>query len=138
MLRDSSQPVSATSFTHHSETPFSDTRDYAILANDWPYGFAPGITHLLVWSRTPIAVDSEKGDVTPESRKMIERFVEHYFVKGLAGCNEHEECEKARNRVLWFKNWVSLQSVRGIDHVHVLVKDAPEDVLARWFERKDL
>lgn len=61
---------------------------------------------------------------------MIEGFVERTFVQPLG--------EDGRERVLWFKNWVSLQSVRGVDHVHVLVKDAPRELLERWVERKDL
>lgn len=44
---------------------------------------------------------------------------------------------EAKSRVMWFKNWVSLQSVRGVDHVHVLVKDAPESLLQQWFNRRD-
>jgi hypothetical protein len=68
--------------------------------------------------------------VTDESRKLIEDFVHDFFVKDLG--------EEGRERVLWFKNWVSLQSVRGVDHVHVLVRDAPEELLARWTERKDV
>ena len=37
---------------------------------------------------------------------------------------------------MWFKNWVSLQSVRGVDHVHVLVRDVPEEVLGGWLVRR--
>ena len=126
------QPITANSFTHHSATPFADKRDYATLLNDWPYGFVPGLTHLLVWSRTPIAVDmSRDGDVTVESKGVIEGFVEGEFVRRLA---EFEGCEVgvARERVIWFKNWVGLQSVRGVDHVHVLVRDVDEKTIERW------
>jgi hypothetical protein len=107
-----------------------------VLANDWPYGFEPGIKHLLVWSRTPIAVDSDRGDVTPESRKLIEAFVGNHFAKQLAS-DEGISLSQAKDRVLWLKNWVSLQSVRGIDHVHVLVKDAPAATLATWLARNE-
>ncbi len=115
-------------FQHHSEIPFEDPRDYAILRNDWPYGFEDGIVHLLAWSKTPIAVDDVRGDVTPESRKIIEDFVDRTFVR---------ELDDGRNRVMWFKNWVSLQSVRGVDHVHILVRDVPDDILERWTKRSD-
>jgi hypothetical protein len=129
-------PIQLTStpptFAHHSEVPFEDPRDYAVLLNDWPYGFVSGIKHILVWTKTPIETDQERGDVTSESRRLIEEFVERSFVKDLGGGKE------ARARVLWFKNWVSLQSVRGVDHVHVLVRDAPEALIEKWTERKDL
>lgn len=124
-------------FSHVSAVPFEDERDFAVLLNDWPYGLAPGILHLLVWSKTPIAVDVERGDVTPESRKLIVEFVERYFV-GAIEAAEGEGGGKGWNKVLWFKNWVSLQSVRGVDHVHVLVRDVPEGLVERWTMRRDL
>lgn len=116
-------------FGNVSSVPFADARDYAVLVNDWPYGLAPGILHLLVWSKTPIPVDSERGDVTPESRRLIVDFVQRYFV---------DEVERGWEQVLWFKNWVSLQSVRGVDHVHVLVRDVPGSVVEGWTRRRDL
>lgn len=66
---------------------------------------------------------------------MIEEFVERVFIRGL---DEWDGGGEGRERVLWFKNWVSLQSVRGVDHVHVLVRDAPKQLLERWTERRDL
>lgn len=116
-------------FAHKSDIPFAERSDYAVLTNDWPYGFDEGIVHMLVWSKTPIAVEDVRGDVTSESRRLIEDFVERYFVCELPGGWE---------QVMWFKNWVSLQSVRGVDHVHVLVKDVSKDMLRRWTDRKDL
>ena len=106
------------------------------MPNDWPYGFEPGIKHILVWSRTPIAVDDTRGDVTSELKRVIEEFVESHFVRALAE-EEGISLVEAKSRVMWFKNWVSLQSVRGVDHVHVLVKDAPESLLQQWFKRRD-
>lgn len=116
------KPLNSHSFAHRSSIPFEDPADYQILVNDWPYGFASGITHLLVWSRTPIAVDAEQGDVTIESRQQIERCVRDFFVKPIAEF-EHISDADAAARVVWFKNWVSLQSVRGVDHIHVLLKE---------------
>ncbi|QIW96083.1 hypothetical protein AMS68_001601 [Peltaster fructicola] len=112
------EPLSATSFSHHSPVPFNDRRDYAVLLNDWPYGFANDISHIVVWSRTPIAVDDNIGDVTIDSRDAIAGFVRHYFGD--------------TSEILWFKNWVKLQSVRGVDHVHVLVKKATSRQLQEW------
>ena len=119
-------------FEFKNAVPFADERDFAILRNDWPYGLAPGIIHLLVWSKTPIPVDAERGDVTAESRRVIVEFVQRYFV------DEVGEEGGGWERVLWFKNWVSLQSVRGVDHVHVLVRDVDEGVVEGWTRRRDL
>ena len=79
-------------------------------------------------------MDDERGDVMAESKRVIEEFVEREFVRALAG-EEGVGVEQARERVMWFKNWVSLQSVRGVDHVHILVRDAPESLLERWLVR---
>ncbi|KAK5109865.1 hypothetical protein LTR62_006472 [Meristemomyces frigidus] len=122
-------------FAHHAATPFADPRDYAILVNDWPYGLEAGIKHLLVWTKMPVPILSSgdegvEGDVTPESRQTIEGFVEQTFMKELG--------DGGSERVMWFKNWSSLQSVRGVDHVHVLIKDAPPELVEKWTRRKDL
>ena len=120
-------------FKHHSSTPFADPRDYAVLVNDWPYGFESGIVHLLVWTKTRIEVDDVRGDVTEDSRRTIEDFVERHFIQEL-----DEVGVKGRENVMWFKNWVSLQSVRGVDHVHVLARHVPNGVLEKWTERRDV
>lgn len=112
-----------------SEVPFENPSDYSVLLNDWPYGFGPGITHIVVWSRTPIPTDSETGDMTPESRKTVSEFVKRLFVSRLGPGGE--------DRVLWFKNWVALQSVRALEHIHVMVKDADDNQLAEWTKRQD-
>ena len=69
-----------------------------------------------MWLKNKVHVD-ESGDLTKEERERIER-----FVRTLGG----------EDIVLWFKNWGTLQSVRGIDHVHVLVRDVDEGVINRW------
>ncbi|KAF3073102.1 N-acetylglucosamine-induced protein 1 [Trichoderma lentiforme] len=111
-------------FTPESQIPFAASSDYKVLLNDWPYGLAPGITHIVVWTRTQIPTDPESGDLTAESRAQVETFVNDYFIKKLGLGGEHQ--------VLWFKNWVALQSVRTLEHFHVLVRDVDDDMLERW------
>lgn len=43
---------------------------------------------------------------------------------GISACSD-----RAKDDVLWFRNWTSLQSVRAIEHVHILVRDAPKDLI---------
>jgi len=111
-------------FTPASTIPFADSSDYKVLINDWPYGTEPGIVHLVVWTRTPIATTPEKGDMTPESRVRIAKFVEEKFVKDLG--------PGGGDKVVWFKNWVALQSVRALEHFHIMVRDIDDDTLERW------
>lgn len=35
-------------------------------------------------------------------------------------------------KVQWFKNTTVLQSVRALEHIHVLVRDVDEEVLRQW------
>lgn len=126
---DISQPEKPPRFEHSNSLPLENRADYAVLENDWPYGVATGIRHFIVWTKMPIPVDDDQGDVTPESRRLIDAFVQNFFVDRL---------DNGRDRVLWFKNWVKLQSVRGVDHVHILLRDAPQDLVDEWTVRKDL
>jgi len=109
-------------FACKSTVPFADPDDFKILRNDWPYGLESDITHLVVWMKNRIATDSVTGDLTPESRSMIEEFVRKTFV------NRHDSNDAASS-VMWFKNWTALQSIRGIDHVHVLVRNMPDSTI---------
>ncbi|KAG5925357.1 hypothetical protein E4U42_004392 [Claviceps africana] len=111
-------------FTPESHIPFAETSDYRVLLNDWPYGLERNIIHFVVWTRTPIPTEDEEGDMTPESRALVAAFATRYFVDALG--------QDGEQRVLCFKNWVALQSVRALEHIHVLVKDVDDDVLERW------
>ncbi|PGH04337.1 hypothetical protein AJ79_07117 [Helicocarpus griseus UAMH5409] len=107
--------------------PFADPNDYKILRNDWPYGVTPDITHLVVWLKNSIPVKAENGDMTDESRALIGDFVSRTFVARL-----EKLFPDAKDRVLWFKNWTALQSVRSVEHVHVLVRGLPNEILVEW------
>jgi hypothetical protein len=109
-----------------NETPFADPADYAIIRNDWTYAVTPGISHIVVWSKKPLPVD-EEGALTTEGRKLVDDFVRREF-RDKAGEKPGEEGSK----VQWFKNTTSLQSVRALEHVHVLVRGVEEDVLKGW------
>lgn len=64
--------------------------------------------------------------MTQTSRKQIEEFVQRRFVDRVAGLEGSEE------KIQWFKNWTALQSVPGLEHVHVLVRDVPEEIIEEW------
>lgn len=117
----------------HDQTPFADPRDYKILRNDWPYGVTPGIVHLCIWVKNYIPVKPENGEVTPESYAMIDSFVKRTFVEPL----EKASIPDAKEKVQWFKNWTALQSVRALEHVHVLLRDVPEEFIVEWTGETD-
>ena len=113
-------------FELKSETPFEDPADYKIIMNDWTYAVTPGIKHIVVWSKKPLPVDRE-GALTTEGRKLVKEFVHREFRQKVG---EEKEGEK----VQWFKNTTNLQSVRSLEHVHVLVRGADEEVLKLWMK----
>ncbi|THC91536.1 hypothetical protein EYZ11_008999 [Aspergillus tanneri] len=115
-------------------TPFASPCDYCIRFNDWPYGVAPGIRHLVVWLKTQLPVQ-EDGNLTAESRARIQTFVSATFVQRLARENHPDAPE---DRVLWFKNWAALQSVSALEHFHVMVRDAREETLREWIGAENM
>ncbi|KAI5301004.1 hypothetical protein KEM56_002044 [Ascosphaera pollenicola] len=107
--------------------PFADERDYKILRNDWPYGFVPGISHMVVWLKNNNLELKEDGDLTDEARKLCDDFVREKFTKRLKPL-----FDDAPGRVLWFKNWAALQSVKALQHIHVMVRDVPQEIITEW------
>jgi hypothetical protein len=113
-------------FAIRNPVPFADREDYRILRNDWPYGNEPGIVHICVWLKTPLPSRADTGMLTEEGHAMVERFVKRTFEEGLGLVG--------RDQVIWFKNSTVLQSIRTIDHVHVLMRGVDDDVLKRILE----
>lgn len=106
---------------------FSSKDLFKLLPNDFPYMFQPNIIHLLVWSkiRLPIypndhtEVSMEKHNdalptMNPEMEKRINDFLDNSLGKKLG--------LKHGDDYVWFINYVSLQSIRAISHIHLLVK----------------
>lgn len=110
-------------FDYEDPVAFQNPHDYQILPNDWPYGLDQGIVHLIVWLKNRLEVEPTRGDLTPKSRAQVDDFIQWKFVKPI------ESILGDTDRVIWFKNWVSLQSVPGIDHVHVLLRGVPQDIV---------
>ncbi|KAL9079413.1 MAG: hypothetical protein Q9157_001712 [Trypethelium eluteriae] len=96
--------------------PFTNSDDYKILYNDWPYGLEQKIVHLVVWTKFDLEDDPATDDLTPKARREIDEFVERTF-----------RSRVPRNQVIWFKNWRSLKSVHAVEHFHVLLYDADKE-----------
>lgn len=111
-------------FDVENAVPFANPSDYEILRNDWGYAFEPGIRHIVVWVKQRLPVDGQ-GALSVEGRAIVERFVEREF---------GERVREGGGGVVWFKNTTDLQSVRSLEHVHVLVRGVGEGVLERWMK----
>ncbi|CAJ0545925.1 Ff.00g093980.m01.CDS01 [Fusarium sp. VM40] len=96
--------------------PFEFEDDYKILWNDAPYGIDPRIVHLVVWTKFVLEEDSATGDLTDEARKEIDDFVTRTF-----------RAHVPEQHVLWFRNWQGLQSVKAVQHLHVMLLNPDPD-----------
>ena len=108
-----------------SNVPFEQAQDYCIRRNDWPYGLTPDITHMVVWLKTPIEVD-EDGDPTSVSKDRIEKFVDRVFRHRIVPNPAYVD------QVKWFKNRTRWQSVRSLEHIHVIVRAVDEALVEEW------
>ncbi|KAH3682375.1 hypothetical protein WICPIJ_006661 [Wickerhamomyces pijperi] len=105
-----------------SDKLFNHPDDIKITMNRFPYNFTSDITHLLVWTKLPIPNDpsSPIGDISPQTRQIIDTFLEKQFVRNHGLPKEN---------ILWFRNWSELQSIKQFSHIHVLIKDLKADKL---------
>lgn len=103
---------------------FMNAADVKIVPNHFPYYFQADVVHLCVWSKLRIEPDasSEKGDISPKTREIIEKYVVKTFVHGLG---------MDRSDLVWFKNWEALQSVKSISHLHVLARGISHEQLQK-------
>lgn len=99
------------------------------MPNDWPYGLEEGIVHIIVWLKNRLEVEPQRGDLTTKSRAQVEAFVRAQFIEPV------KDLTGGTDNVVWFKNWVTLQSVPGIDHVHVLLRNVPQDIIDQSWTR---
>lgn len=107
---------------------FQDASDLKLVQNDFPYYFEPDVVHLCLWSKNRIQSDKNSaiGDLSPETRALIESYVTKLFVDGLG---------VPRDNLVWFRNWEALQSVREISHVHILIKGMTAEQLAKALDQ---
>lgn len=97
-----------------------------VIYNLFPYHFSHDVLHLCVWSKVRIYADenSPEGDISAETRQVISRYVNDQFTVPL---------ELDAEDVCWFKNWTSLQSVKAISHIHVLLRGVLRQVVNELF-----
>ncbi|KAB8202369.1 hypothetical protein BDV34DRAFT_228451 [Aspergillus parasiticus] len=124
-------------FPYRHSVPFADQSDYRILRNDWPYAMSSDMVHLVAWLKMPIPVDAE-GDPTTKSSRLVADFTDRTFAM-------HMTREHTGNNIQWFKNRIKWQSVRALEHIHVILRDlddefvtkltgqGPDDIECKWY-----
>lgn len=126
-------------FSSVAQLPLENEGDFLILRNDWPYGLADDIVHLIVWSKVWIEADAG-GRLTDPAAERVENFVDGRFRKVLGSHYSEETPEALENvhngRVVWFKNDVKWQSVGALEHIHVFVRGASEHLIEEWTGQK--
>ncbi|KAI5952995.1 hypothetical protein CANMA_005020 [Candida margitis] len=102
---------------------FYSDDDIKIIYNKFPYYFKDSVIHLCVWSKLiiPDDINSPEGDISPLTKRIIERYLKKTFIdKGVS-----------KNNLVWFRNWTSLQSVRSVSHIHVLLHDVDDGLIQK-------
>ncbi|KAI3405465.2 hypothetical protein KGF56_001735 [Candida oxycetoniae] len=118
------------SISYPQDLIFFNRDDIKILFNKFPYYFDTNIVHLCIWSKLKIPndVNSLVGDISKLTRKIINRYLEKLFTKrGIS-----------MDQVKWFKNWTSLQSVRSISHIHVIIRDVDREVVLELVSNEEM
>jgi hypothetical protein len=114
-------------FEAKSPVPFQERSDYRIIINDWPYGWTDDIRHICIWLKNFLPVDPVRGALLPGGKAMVDAFVKESIEKKLG--------VEGEDKVIWFKNHTILQSIPGVDHVHLLVRGVDDAALDKILEK---
>lgn len=101
---------------------FSRKDLYKLSVNDFPYNFEPQVSHLLIWSKINLPLynkNESSTDMNPEMKTKIETFIHNNLSKYLDLDMKDDYC--------WFINYRNLQSIKGIAHVHLLIRCVDEN-----------
>ncbi|CEP61920.1 Htc1p LALA0_S04e03664g [Lachancea lanzarotensis] len=97
----------------------SDQQLFALRTNDFPYDFPDHVHHLVLWSKVQIPLyegDSRKKVPTVEAK--LQQFLNTNLARyGIAD-------------FAWFINYPSLQSVKAVSHIHVLISTRGSEKIA--------
>lgn len=115
-----------------SNVPLADDDDFQVLLTEWPYALEPGVSHFVVWLKHFLDV-GEDGDLTKESRELVDAFVDRWFRRriecrtleageGLEALHNRQRCDLA----IWGKAKKMYNTVTGVEHFHVWVRDLPD------------
>ena len=102
---------------------FYNPDDIKIIYNKFPYYFEDSVVHLCIWSKLTIPndVNSTVGDISPLTKQIIERYLQKTFIdKGIS-----------KQDLVWFRNWSSLQSIRSVSHIHVLLHNVDNSFITK-------
>jgi hypothetical protein len=108
------------------QDPFENPNDYKVLFTEWPYGLEAGMKHIIVWMRHHLQI-TEDGRLTPRARATVDAFVESHFKSKVQHLFSSPE-----DKIQWGRSWGKFQSVPGIEHFHLFVRDIPDEILKQW------
>lgn len=105
---------------------------FKVTLNDFPYNYEPNVLHLLVWSkiRLPIYINdttdidniNTDNNTYPEMNPECEMLVNKFLSKTL-----HDKYKLSYGvDYVWFVNYLNLQSIKDLSHIHVLIKWSSE------------
>lgn len=106
-------------------TCLTDKAYFKITTNDYPYNFEPDVYHLLVWSKINIPLYDNDTNESTKNVHMYDRIEEFLEL------NVHQRMKISKDDYCWFINYVSLQSIRSISHIHLLIKTSDKNIIEK-------
>lgn len=103
----------------------TDKGYYKITKNDYPYNFESDVYHLLVWSKINIPLYDDDTNESTKNVHMYDRIEEFLEL------NVHQRLKISKDDYCWFINYVSLQSIRSISHIHLLIRTSDRDIIEK-------
>lgn len=107
------------------DAALSERSFYRITKNDFPYNFEPNVHHLVIWSKIVLPLykdDSNGATQDPQMHDRIEAFLKH---------NLQDRLHVSKNDYCWFVNYSSLQSIKKISHIHLLIRTDDNELIER-------
>ncbi|QLQ79467.1 hypothetical protein HG537_0C01140 [Torulaspora globosa] len=102
---------------------FSSRKLYKVTRNDFPYDFEPTVHHLVVWSQIELPIYGKGSEGTQQDVETRNRIEEFFRI------NLEERWGVLEDNYCWFVNYSSLQSIRKISHIHLLVKTSDIELI---------
>lgn len=101
---------------------------YKLSWNDFPYDFPANVYHLLVWSKIILPLyenDDSEGNRARQVPHMHDR-IEEFFRLTL-----QDRLHIPQGDYCWFVNYSSLQSIKKISHIHLLIRTDNEELIEK-------
>ena len=118
---------------------FADDSLYKLTINDFPYNFEQNVHHLLIWSKIKLPIYLDDDMLNEDLNSPTKAFpTKNLLMKERIDIFLLENLEKKfgfkKKDYFWFINYSKLQSIRGISHIHLMIRSDDMDLEEKIFD----